>query len=92
VKELADRNMAIDEINREIDRRFKEHGIEIAFRQLDVNLRSSAGLEKLVHSYRIEGDSASGSRPSPAAGTSRDPITPADQSGTGNTPDAPTDR
>ncbi|WVM92390.1 hypothetical protein ULG90_22985 [Halopseudomonas pachastrellae] len=54
VKELADRNMAIDEINREIDRLFKENGIEIAFRQLDVNLRTSKGLEKLVQSYRID--------------------------------------
>ena len=92
VKELADRNMAIDEINREIDRQFKEHGIEIAFRQLDVNLRNSEGLEKLVHSYRIEGNPGAEPLSSPATGTSADPITPADQEGTDNTPDAPSDR
>ncbi|MFN3579425.1 MAG: mechanosensitive channel MscK [Pseudomonas sp.] len=54
VRELIDRNQAIDEINREIDRQFAEHGIEIAFRQLDVNLRNSEGLEKLVSSRRME--------------------------------------
>lgn len=52
VRELVDRNLAIDEINRDIDRLFAENGIEIAFRQLDVNLRSSAGLEKLILSQR----------------------------------------
>ena len=44
VKELADRNLAIDEINREIDRLFKENGIEIAFRQLDVSRVPARGL------------------------------------------------
>ncbi|SFC30234.1 potassium efflux system protein [Marinospirillum celere] len=48
VKELSDRNPAIDEINRFIDRRFKEEGIEVAFRQLDIHLRNSEGVEKLV--------------------------------------------
>ena len=52
VRELIDRNMAIDEINREIDRLFAANGIEIAFRQLDVNLRTSAGLDKLIFSQR----------------------------------------
>jgi len=37
VRELIDRNMAIDEINRTIDRLFKEHQISIAFNQLDVH-------------------------------------------------------
>ncbi|MCL7461818.1 mechanosensitive channel MscK [Pseudomonas sp. NW5] len=43
VRELGDRNPAIDEINREIDRQFREHGIEIAFRQLDVFIKNAAG-------------------------------------------------
>ena len=80
VKELVDRNLAIDEINREIDRLFKENGIEIAFRQLDVNLRSSKGLEKLVQSYRIDekGSASVAAEPArPAA--AQDPITPGDQ-------------
>ncbi|MEL0169260.1 MAG: mechanosensitive channel MscK [Pseudomonadaceae bacterium] len=90
VKELADRNMAIDEINREIDRLFKENGIEIAFRQLDVNLRSSEGLDKLVHSYRIEGSPAGSA--SPVKNADSDPITPTDQDASGNPSDGPSDR
>lgn len=43
VRELGDRNPAIDEINREINRLFKEHGIEIAFRQLDVLIKNMDG-------------------------------------------------
>lgn len=40
VRELADRNAAIDEISREIDRRFREQGIEIAYNHVDVHIRS----------------------------------------------------
>lgn len=40
VRELTDRNPAIDEINRRIDSLFREHGVEIAFNQIDVHLRS----------------------------------------------------
>lgn len=47
---LSDRNPSIDAINREIDRRFKEAGIEIAFNQLDVHFRNELGVEKLVRS------------------------------------------
>ncbi len=54
VRELVDRNMAIDEINREIDRLFEENDIEIAFRQLDVNLRTSSGVEKLISSHMLD--------------------------------------
>ena len=80
VKELADRNMAIDEINREIDRLFKENGIEIAFRQLDVNLRSSKGLEKLVQSYRIDERGSANAAAEPARpAAAQDPIPPGDQ-------------
>lgn len=45
VNELGDRNPCIDEINRYIDREFKQRGIVIAFRQLDVTLRNSQGDE-----------------------------------------------
>src|SRR5690606_5143782 len=50
VRKLDDRNPAIDETNREIDRLLAEHNIEIAARQVDVNLVSKAGLEKLIGS------------------------------------------
>lgn len=53
---LLDRNMVIDELNREIDRVFAENSIEIAFSQLDVNLRNSEGLERLVSSRQIGGE------------------------------------
>ena len=48
VRELADRNAAVDEINRAIDRMFRENGIEIAFRQLDVFLKNFKGQELQV--------------------------------------------
>lgn len=48
VRDLGDRLPAIDELNREVDRLFREHGIEIAFRQVDLNLRSSEGLNQLT--------------------------------------------
>ena len=48
VRDLGDRLPAIDELNREVDRLFREHGIEIAFRQIDLNLRSSEGLNQLT--------------------------------------------
>jgi potassium efflux system protein len=49
VRELADRNAAIDEINREINRRFRDAGVEIAFNQMDVHIRSIAdGKEALL--------------------------------------------
>ncbi len=70
VKELADRNQAIDEINRRIDQLFKEHNIEIAFRQMDINLRNSEGLERLVATKRIEAGPSSSSdtaEPPPAS-------------------------
>ncbi|MEX0623461.1 MAG: mechanosensitive ion channel domain-containing protein [Saccharospirillum sp.] len=48
VKELQDRNPAIDEINRYIDREFKRADIEIAFQQIDIHLRNGEGLDKLI--------------------------------------------
>lgn len=48
VRELGDRNPAIDEINRYIDREFNKAGIEIAFQQVDIRLRNSEGIERLI--------------------------------------------
>jgi len=48
VKQLQDRNPVIDEINRYIDREFKLAEIEIAFQQVDIHLRNSEGLDKLI--------------------------------------------
>lgn len=48
VGSLSDRNPAIDAINREIDRRFKEAEIEIAFNQIDVHFRNELGVERKV--------------------------------------------
>ena len=47
VKELGDRNPAIDEINRRIDKLFREHGIEIAFNQVDVYVKNMGSGDEL---------------------------------------------
>jgi potassium efflux system protein len=61
VRELGDRNAAIDEINREIDRLFREHDIEIAFRQLDVFLKNLQGQQlQLVGSQPSASTTAAG--------------------------------
>ena len=59
VRELSDRNPAIDEINRRIDALFREHGVEIAFNQVDVHLRSVTG-EELHIAHRPAGNGQSG--------------------------------
>ncbi|MDO8863530.1 mechanosensitive channel MscK [Haliea sp. E1-2-M8] len=48
VKDVVDRLPAVDEMNREVDRLFRENGIEIAFPQVDLNLRKSEGLDQLT--------------------------------------------
>nr|MBF0683719.1 mechanosensitive ion channel [Pseudomonas sp.] len=45
VRDLGDRNPVIDEINRRLDAEFRERGIVIAFRQLDVHLKNRNGQE-----------------------------------------------
>ncbi|ENO78303.1 mechanosensitive channel MscK [Thauera sp. 63] len=66
VRELADRNLAIDEINRRIDALFREHGIDIAFNQIDVHVRSIDGketrLETISRAAPPAGDEASPAR------------------------------
>lgn len=48
VRELRDRDAAIDEVNRRIDELFGAEGIDIAFKQLDVHIRSVEGAEALL--------------------------------------------
>ncbi|WP_162300050.1 mechanosensitive channel MscK [Kineobactrum sediminis] len=48
VGDLNTRLTVLDEVNRQVDTLFKENNIEIAFRQVDLNLRSSEGLDQLV--------------------------------------------
>lgn len=50
VSELGDRNPAIDELNRRIDLLFKEHGIEIAFNQMDIYIKNMKGDEQKIES------------------------------------------
>ena len=61
VKELGDRNPAIDEINRRIDHLFREHGIEIAFNQVDVYVKNMATEQELkLGSSQVLGAPAGG--------------------------------
>lgn len=48
VRELRDRSYTVDELNRIIDRLCRENGIDIAFNQLEVHLRSDKGNEQKV--------------------------------------------
>lgn len=50
VAELSDRMPTIDALNREIDRRFKDAGVEIAFNQIDVHFRNELGIERQITS------------------------------------------
>ncbi|HWS75683.1 MAG TPA: mechanosensitive channel MscK [Quisquiliibacterium sp.] len=61
VRELVDRVAVVDEINRRIDQVFREHGIEIAFGQVDVHIRSFAGPEALLQ--RLPGAAPEGGKP-----------------------------
>jgi potassium efflux system protein len=72
VRELADRNAAIDEINRRIDELFAQHGIEIAFAQMDVRIRSLAG-EQAQGSTARPGDAATEGNADDGRRTDREP-------------------
>ena len=50
VNSLGDRLFATDEVNCRVDALFAEHGIDIAFDQLDIWLHRSDGAAKKVHS------------------------------------------
>nr|WP_319527178.1 mechanosensitive channel MscK [Pseudomonas laurentiana] len=43
VRDLGDRNPALDEVNRVINSEFKKHGISIAYRQLEIYLKNMQG-------------------------------------------------
>ena len=53
VRELSDRGQATDEINRRINALFYEHGIEIAFRQVDVYVKNLQGQEAKVDQIAV---------------------------------------
>ena len=54
VASLGDRNAAMDAINREIDKRFKAAGIEIAFNQIDVHFRNELGVERHIETRKSD--------------------------------------
>ncbi|MBZ2189593.1 mechanosensitive channel MscK [Alcanivorax sp. JB21] len=56
VGELADRLPVQDELNRHIDRLCKENGLEIAFSQLDVHIKSGEGKELYIKDARAGKD------------------------------------
>ncbi|GAA4501336.1 mechanosensitive channel MscK [Pseudaeromonas paramecii] len=60
VQELGDRNPTIDELNRRIDKLFKEHGIEISFNQVDVFIKNLPTGEELNVSPTLLGAAAGG--------------------------------
>ncbi|MDO6816160.1 mechanosensitive channel MscK [Cobetia amphilecti] len=64
VNDLTDRLYATDEINRWVDARFREHGLKVAFQQMDVWLHRDDGTERLV-----EQRSASAEPLRPASGS-----------------------
>ena len=70
VRELGDRNAATDEINRAIDRMFRENGIEIAFRQVEVFVKNLEHAEQPLDSRLIKqvAAAAADERPAPPAG------------------------
>jgi len=43
VRDLGDRNPTLDEVNRYIDKAFREHGIKISVRQVEVFLMDTKG-------------------------------------------------
>lgn len=66
VNSLGDRLFATDELNCRVGELFAEHGIEIAFNQLDVRLhRASDGLERRVE--RRDGEALAARHPAPGA-------------------------
>lgn len=66
VRELADRNAATDEINRAIDRMFRENGIEIAFRQVEVFVKNLDHAEQPLDSRLIKQVAATAANERPA--------------------------
>lgn len=53
VNDLLDRLYAADEINRRLDTLFREHGVRVAFNQMDVWLHDAEGRATKVHSRPV---------------------------------------
>ncbi|MGV8916946.1 MAG: mechanosensitive channel MscK [Pseudomonas sp.] len=70
VRDLGDRNPAVDEINRFIDREFKANDISIAFRQLEVHVKNLQGQD---YTLLPGGESENPGRPAPAAKDAPEP-------------------
>jgi len=67
VRDLGDRNPAIDEINRFIDREFKKQGIDISFRQLEVHVKNLEGGEYRLIQNKPQSAGQDGKPDAPAA-------------------------
>ncbi|MEE1893167.1 mechanosensitive channel MscK [Pseudomonas otitidis] len=65
VRDLGDRNPATDEINRFIDREFAKHGIDIAFRQVDVYVKNLEQDGLTLEQRRIAQAAAAGATDKP---------------------------
>ncbi|WP_397450268.1 mechanosensitive channel MscK [Pseudomonas sp. NA-150] len=70
VRDLGDRNPAVDEINRFIDREFKANAISIAFRQLEVHVKNLQGQD---YTLLPGGESEKPGRPMPVAKDAPEP-------------------
>jgi potassium efflux system protein len=62
VRELGDRGFATDEINRSIERLFRENNIEIAFRQLEVSVKNREGSERTLSKDEVPSPTYSGQK------------------------------
>lgn len=62
VRELGDRGFATDEINRSIERLFRENNIEIAFRQLEVSVKNREGSEHTLSKDEVPSPTYSGQK------------------------------
>jgi potassium efflux system protein len=62
VRELGDRGFATDEINRSIERLFRENNIAIAFRQLEVSVKNMEGFEHLLNKVELPAPANSGQK------------------------------
>jgi len=66
VDNINDRLAATDEINRHIDAMCNEHGVEIAFSQLDIHIRNGNGEQLNLETHSAEDSGDTTARPSDA--------------------------
>lgn len=67
VRDLGDRNPAVDEINRFINKEFKANNINISFRQMEIHLKNLHGQEYRLVPTDEPGDAGKPSLPAPSA-------------------------